>query len=368
MPEEIPEGAPYHPYHNPELFEKLSGNKTYAENFWWYVKHPDGNFDGSLFPTPPEKLSKVDLTPEKVVDSFNRYTHELIELKKNEEWAKLPGGGRSLDNFTLYDVYLYGLWDTHRLAYWGVPPNERKLEDLKGIEESEQSLAFVEEAMDLAGHRPKENVIPTEMETDKKPAGATDHPYYHQDEIPKEKRDDFYKRSLDGREFFYELCEAWRQREIHLGRLPSENEDNVLAPWLDEKLDWNKELDRQAKEKGDFTSREVVEMFKQYKQREINKLVWRLTYIHDQGNQFSGQGTEECVELLIATQHLTLFDVWMVGTWDRDWQERRLPYQPTGIYGRAVESDQYEPIIKLIEGGMDILGHRPPNYIPPYPK
>ena len=127
MPEEIPEGAPYHPYDNPEAAEDLVFNKTYAKEFWSYVQHPEAEdgFDDpryTLFPSAPTRMPKSELTPEKVVEAFDRYKAGLLRLRENEQYTRLPNGGAKLDEFNLYDVYLYGLWDTHRSAYYGELP------------------------------------------------------------------------------------------------------------------------------------------------------------------------------------------------------------------------------------------------------
>ena len=153
MPEIKPEGAPSHPYNNPEQYKVLSQNRGFAEKFWWYLKDPEASYEDSLF--PPQ--SRAKLNPEKVVELFSQYKNDLF--KKRESGEIFPCRETQLERFSIYDVYLYGLWQTNRSAYYGIPPSERSNYDVCKTAQKEQVLALAEAAMHLAGHRPSNAAI-----------------------------------------------------------------------------------------------------------------------------------------------------------------------------------------------------------------
>lgn len=155
MPEEIRKGAPCHPYDNPKEAERLDPNKVFAKKFWWRLRNPAAETSSASPLIPPR--AQVNLNAETVVNLFDRYRSELIKQQETLG-SKLPGGGgERLDEFTLYDVYLWGFWDTHRSSLYGIPPAERPTSDVARTAKKEQALSLVEDAMSLAGHRPEKD-------------------------------------------------------------------------------------------------------------------------------------------------------------------------------------------------------------------
>jgi hypothetical protein len=138
-----------HPYDNPESYNRLNPNLSFARGFWAFLTCPDIECEDKLLPSQSNNL-----TPIRVVQSFEEYKANLLE-KSEAQGALLPGfGGKRLIDFSLYDTYLYGLWDTHRSELNGIPANDRTNRDIVRSARLEQTLALVEEAMILTGLKP----------------------------------------------------------------------------------------------------------------------------------------------------------------------------------------------------------------------
>ena len=129
---------------------------SFARDFWGFLLYPGMDCKDSLLPCKPFN----NLTPIQVIRSFEHYKAHLFE-KREAQGALLPGfGGKRLNDFSLYDTYIYGLWDTHRSDLCGIPTSDRSTRDIARSAQLEQTLALVEEAMILAGHCPHDGVLP----------------------------------------------------------------------------------------------------------------------------------------------------------------------------------------------------------------
>ena len=123
--EKIPrsEGALHHPFNDPEQYKKLHPHTTEA----WIVYNRVSNL---------WRKNKGQVTPEDVINLFND-----PKLKK-QLWP----------DCTLYDVWLQATW---RADNWSVGgPAAIHNESLAAYARWDQIAALIEEAMDLAGHRP----------------------------------------------------------------------------------------------------------------------------------------------------------------------------------------------------------------------
>jgi hypothetical protein len=138
-----------HPYDNPEAYNRLNPNLSFARDFWAFLTCPDMDCEDKVLPSQSNNL-----TPRQVIQSFEEYKANLLEIRE-AQGALLPGfGGKRLIDFSLYDTYLYGLWDTHRSELRGVPATDRSNMDIARSARLEQTLALVEEAMILASQNP----------------------------------------------------------------------------------------------------------------------------------------------------------------------------------------------------------------------
>lgn len=151
-----PEGFPYHPYDDPEIRDKFTPNKLIAQSFWRYLVRPQFRHEGTLM-SPFEPLDPKELTPEKVVELFDQYKQYILTIRqdKQQRAMKLPRSvSLDLHDFTLYDVFVWGDWDSNRDDYYGIPVEKRTTQFSAMTARKEQVLALVEEAMDLADQRP----------------------------------------------------------------------------------------------------------------------------------------------------------------------------------------------------------------------
>lgn len=145
-----------HPYDNPEVYNRLNPNLSFARDFWAFLTSPEIDCVDDFLPSQPNNI----LTPIQVIQSFELYKDRLLDAKE-AQGALLPGfGGKRLDDFSLYDTYIYGLWDTHRSNLFDIPVSDRSARDIGRSAQLEQTLALVEEAMILAGHCPTDGKLP----------------------------------------------------------------------------------------------------------------------------------------------------------------------------------------------------------------
>jgi len=145
-----------HPYDNPEANNRLNPNLSFARDFWGFLVCPEMECEDGPIPSTPNK----NLTPKNVVQAFEHFKSHLLE-KREAQGPLLPGsGGKRLNDFTLYDTYIYGLWDTHRSDLFGIPVSDRSTRDIAQSAQLEQTLALVGEAMILAGHCPTDGKLP----------------------------------------------------------------------------------------------------------------------------------------------------------------------------------------------------------------
>jgi len=139
------------------MFNELSDCRGWARTFWYFLQEPDKN---TASPVPgmhwPARGPKSELTPQKIVELFNKHNQAIHD---DEGLALLRLGIRGQARpykYSLYNVYLEGVWLTNSLSHRsGIPPSEWSTQEVIDSNRKEQTLSLVEAAMNLAGHRPK---------------------------------------------------------------------------------------------------------------------------------------------------------------------------------------------------------------------
>lgn len=117
----------------------------------------------------------------------------------------------------------------------------------------------------------------------------------------------------------------------------------------------DKSLVNEAKEKGMITPKEILQNFNQYKKFEISKRVRNLVTAYAKEDNLN---MNRWVRAIATFELLTLYDVWLVGTWDADWEYHLGPDSPP-----VTDSPRYmanfEQFTTLVEEAIDLVGHRP---------
>ena len=139
MVERNTSGLLEHPYDRLVKSDRLKNNKHHARNFW-----------AEIFFC--EKDEWQALNPEAVIERFNEFKGPLLAVNP----VSLPYNGEGIENFSLYDVWVWGLWDTNRDVLFGIHPDKRSIRNIRRTAHADQVLALIEDSMDMAGHRPAE--------------------------------------------------------------------------------------------------------------------------------------------------------------------------------------------------------------------
>ena len=172
--------------------------------------------------------------------------------------------------------------------------------------------------------------------------GGLDHPFYHFDTERE------YERhiNVDGyaRFFYYETFTIYRQRMAVAKGL---RDDTPISP----------ELMEVYEERGKFSPKEVIDLFKEARQKEMLNLAEKLAKAHNEEQQ---DKVSFYTQILADVQTFNLHDVWLLGTWDTDW-EIRGDRPPETYFQRGEYQFHQDQFLGFIEQAMDLASHRPEN-------
>ncbi len=174
--------------------------------------------------------------------------------------------------------------------------------------------------------------VPYYPKPPEKPKDAPDHPYYHPEKFSPWQWKEFNLRQEMATRFLYNTFTPWVQRQ------------NVLSG-----KNVDEDLIEEHKDKGEFTPNEVIDLFKKYKDSEILSLTQGLVEAYDKENRAK---MDFWIDSIAAQEHLTLYDVWLAGTWEADNEAHtgRKPEIPAVDPGLAA-FDQYVALFNRRNNG-----------------
>ncbi len=128
-PQNKPPDAPDHPYWNPEYFWTLTNKFLAVREIFKGIRESWIETNG-------------DIRPEELVDLFSYVSNRLAQQE------------HPIDHVTLYDVWNFATWLADADLHAGVHPEAPGQVSYQKRQQYDQIASLIEEAMDLAGHRP----------------------------------------------------------------------------------------------------------------------------------------------------------------------------------------------------------------------